>query len=101
VYERTSQGIKSVKTSSRAEASSRQRPEDFPLDGNVKTGWDAERQPDPGKGNALKGQKPHERYRHETRPGRPGEERSAERLRKPESAAQPGEVSPVLVASPG
>jgi hypothetical protein len=65
------------------------------------TGGEAERRPDLGKGKALKGPKPHECYRHETRPGRPGEEQSAERLKKPESAAQPGEANPVLVASPG
>jgi hypothetical protein len=73
----------------------------FLLSGNVKTGREAERQLDLWKGKALKGPKPHERFRHETRPGRPGEEEGAERLRKPESAAQLDEVIPVLVASPG
>jgi hypothetical protein len=73
----------------------------FLLGGNVKTGWETERRPDLWKGKALKGPESHERYRHETRPGRPGEEESAERSRKPESAAQPDEANPVLVASPG
>jgi hypothetical protein len=34
-------------------------------------------------GKPLKG-KPHGRYRHETRPGGPGEEEIAERVRNPE-----------------
>jgi len=39
------------------------------------------------------------RYRHETRPERLRAEQSVMRLRKPEGAAQPGEVIPVLVAA--
>jgi hypothetical protein len=39
------------------------------------------------------------RYRHETRPERFRAEQSVERSRKPEDAAQPGEVSPVWVAA--
>jgi hypothetical protein len=39
------------------------------------------------------------RYRHETRPERLQAEQSVKRLRKPEGAAQPGEVIPVLVAA--
>jgi hypothetical protein len=39
------------------------------------------------------------RYRCETKPGRLREEEGVKRLRKSEGAAQPGEVSPVWVAS--
>jgi hypothetical protein len=49
-------------------------------------------------GKPLKG-KPHRRYRHETRPEGSREEQSVRRLRKPVDAAQPGEASPVWVAS--
>jgi hypothetical protein len=49
-------------------------------------------------GKPLKGE-PHERYRHETRPEGFREEQDVKGLGKPEGVAQPGEVSPVLVAS--
>ena len=49
-------------------------------------------------GKPLKG-KPHRRYRHEIRPDGFREEQSVKRLRKPAGAAQPGEASPVWVAS--
>jgi uncharacterized membrane protein len=46
----------------------------------------------------LKGE-PHERHRRETKPDGFREEQSVKGLRKPEGVAQPGMVSPVLVAS--
>ena len=39
------------------------------------------------------------RYRRETEPDGPREERNVKRLRKPEDVAQPGEANPVWVAS--
>jgi hypothetical protein len=51
-----------------------------------------------GEGKPLKA-KAQGRYRHETRPGRMRAEQRVKRLRKPEGAAQPGEVNPVLVAA--
>jgi hypothetical protein len=71
----------------------------FEPGGNDRRGRFVERRTAAREGNPLKG-KPQECFRHETRPGRIGEEQSAERLKKPESAAQPGEANPVLVASP-
>jgi hypothetical protein len=47
-----------------------------------------------GEGKPLKA-KTQGRYRHETRPERLRAEQSVKRLRKPEGAAQPGEVNPV------
>lgn len=49
-------------------------------------------------GKPLK-EKPHRRHRRETKSDGCREEQSARRLRKPEGAAQPGQASPVLVAS--
>jgi hypothetical protein len=66
--------------------------------GNVKRGADVERRTDFSEGKPLKG-KPHECVRYETRPERGWVEQGVERLRKPENAAQPGEVIPVLVAT--
>ena len=57
----------------------------------------AERCPGDRKGNPLKGE-PQERRRYETRPAGSRGERSVKRPRKPEDAAQPGQVSPVQVA---
>jgi hypothetical protein len=57
--------------------------------GNDRRGKFVERRTAGSEGKPLKG-KPHECYRHETRPERIWEEQSAERLKKPESAAQPG-----------
>jgi hypothetical protein len=71
----------------------------FEPGGNDKRGRFVERRTATREGNPLKG-KPQECFRHETRPGRIGEEQGVKRLRKPESAAQPGEANPVLVASP-
>jgi hypothetical protein len=51
-----------------------------------------------GEGKPLKA-KTQGRYRHETRPERLRAEQSVKRLRKPEGAAQPGAVNPVLVAA--
>jgi hypothetical protein len=51
-----------------------------------------------GRNEPLKGEA-HGRYRRETKPEGLREEQSARRLRKPEGAAQPGEVNPVQVAS--
>ena len=51
-----------------------------------------------GRNEPLKGEA-HGRYRRETEPEGFREEQSARRLRKPEGAAQPGEVNPVQVAS--
>jgi hypothetical protein len=51
-----------------------------------------------GRNKPLKG-KTQGRYRREIEPERFREERSAKRLKKPEGAAQPGEASPVWVAS--
>jgi hypothetical protein len=51
-----------------------------------------------GRNKPLKGEA-QGRYRRETEPERFREERSAKRLKKPEGAAQPGEASPVQVAS--
>jgi hypothetical protein len=67
--------------------------------GNVRKGRMAER---PcrlrGRNEPLKGET-HGRYRRETKPEGFREEQGARRLRKPEGAAQPGEASPVQVAS--
>jgi hypothetical protein len=49
-------------------------------------------------GKPLKGE-PQERHRRETKPEGIREEQSVKGLRKPAGVAQPGEVSPVLVAS--
>jgi hypothetical protein len=49
-------------------------------------------------GKPLK-EKPHRRHRRETESEGCREEQRARRLRKPVGAAQPGQVSPVLVAS--
>jgi hypothetical protein len=49
-------------------------------------------------GKPLKGE-PQRRYRRETKPEGPREEQSVKRLKKPGGAAQPGEASPVWVAS--
>jgi hypothetical protein len=51
-----------------------------------------------GRGKPL-GVKAQGRYRHETRPERLRVEQGVKRLRKPEDAAQPGQASPVWVAT--
>ena len=53
-----------------------------------------EANPATGEGKPLKA-KTQGRYRHETRLERLQAEQSIKRLRKPEGAAQPGEVNPV------
>ena len=68
---------------------------------NVTRGRGAERQPRRIGRENLWRVEPHERQRRETEPRGPWEEESVRRLRKPEGAAQPGEASPVQVASPG
>jgi organic hydroperoxide reductase OsmC/OhrA len=57
-----------------------------------------ETEPATGEGKPLKA-KTQGRYRHETRPERLQAEQNVKRLRKPEGAAQPEEVIPVLVAA--
>jgi hypothetical protein len=61
--------------------------------GNDKRGAGVGRRSDSSEGKPLEGE-PQERYRHETRLERCRAERSVERLRKPESAAQPGVGNP-------
>jgi hypothetical protein len=51
-----------------------------------------------GRGKPLKA-KPQGRFWHEKRPEGRARNKSVKRLRKPEDAAQSGEVSPVLVAA--
>ena len=67
--------------------------------GNGKEGWprrEAGRLP---VGGNLRRRKTQERRRHETRPAGLRAEQSVKRPRKSEGAAQPGEASPVWVAS--
>jgi hypothetical protein len=62
--------------------------------GNVKRGAGVGRRNGFLRGETSEGKTPRAQ-RYETRPRRIRGEQSAERLRKPESAAQPGKVSPV------
>jgi hypothetical protein len=51
---------------------------------NVKRGASVERRYGFGEGKSSEGRQPHECYRHETRPGRVGEEQDVKRVRNPE-----------------